>query len=110
MARIEESDDRRSISQPIAPGALLTEVVHEWASRFQQEGATVFVDVADDAPVFDADKALLKRVFANLIQNALTHSAQRESRSSCSATRATATAFCSPWPTTAPAFRRNTTR
>jgi len=32
------------------------------------------VDVADDAPVFQADKAILKRVFSNLIQNAITHS------------------------------------
>ena len=27
-----------------------------------------------DAPVFEADKTLLKRVFANLLQNALSHS------------------------------------
>ena len=51
------------------------EIVHEWDVRFQQEGAKVFVDVADDAPVIEADKGLLKRVFANLIQNALTHTA-----------------------------------
>ena len=31
--------------------------------------------MADDAPVFEADKALLKRVLGNLVQNALTHSA-----------------------------------
>jgi signal transduction histidine kinase len=61
--------------QPIAPAALLTEVAHEWSIRFQQEGATAIVDVTDDAPVFDADKALLKRVLGNLVQNALTHSA-----------------------------------
>ena len=42
----------------------------------QQEGATVNVDVADDAPVFEADQALVKRVFGNLLQNALTHSAR----------------------------------
>ena len=29
----------------------------------------------DDAPVFEADRALLKRVVGNLLQNALTHSA-----------------------------------
>jgi signal transduction histidine kinase len=33
----------------------------------------VRVEVADDAPVFEADRGLLKRVFSNLIQNALTH-------------------------------------
>ena len=61
--------------QPIAPAALLNEVVNEWSIRFQQEGATAIVDVTDDAPVFEADKALLKRVLGNLVQNALTHSA-----------------------------------
>ena len=59
---------------PIAPGALLTEIVHEWSHRFQQEGATASIDVADDAPVFHADRALIKRVIGNLIQNAVTHS------------------------------------
>jgi signal transduction histidine kinase len=48
--------------------------VHEWGHRFQQEGATSSVSVADDAPVFLGDKGLLKRVFSNLIQNAVTHS------------------------------------
>jgi two-component system, sensor histidine kinase and response regulator len=61
--------------QPIAPAALLTEVLHEWQIRFRQEGATASLEVADDAAVFKADKALLKRVFGNLVQNALTHSA-----------------------------------
>ena len=73
IARIEETSitlDRR----PLAPAAFLTEVRHEWDVRFQQEGATVLVDVSEDTPVFEADKALLRRVFGNLIQNALTHS------------------------------------
>ena len=72
VARIEENAIDLDLS-PIAPGAFVAEIVHEWDVRFQQEGAKVFVDVAEDAPVIDADKGLLKRVFANLIQNALTH-------------------------------------
>jgi len=32
------------------------------------------VSVADDAPIFSGDKGLVKRVFSNLIQNAVTHS------------------------------------
>ncbi|MFA6168133.1 MAG: ATP-binding protein, partial [Gemmatimonadaceae bacterium] len=32
-------------------------------------------EAADEAPVFSADKALLRRVFSNLVQNALSHSA-----------------------------------
>ena len=59
---------------PIAPAALLTEVAHEWSVRFQQERTTASVDVADDAPVVEADKGLLKRVISNLVQNAITHS------------------------------------
>jgi signal transduction histidine kinase len=34
------------------------------------------VDVAADTPGLEADKPLIKRVFGNLIQNALTHSAK----------------------------------
>jgi signal transduction histidine kinase len=72
VARIEENAIDLDL-EPIAPGAFVAEIVQEWDVRFQQEGAKVFVDVADDAPVIDADKGLLRRVFANLIQNALTH-------------------------------------
>src|SRR5439155_21545536 len=61
--------------QPLAPAALLNEVTHEWSMRFQQEKAVATIDVTDDAPVFEADKALLMRVLGNLIQNSLTHSA-----------------------------------
>ncbi|HUF27159.1 MAG TPA: ATP-binding protein [Gemmatimonadaceae bacterium] len=73
IARIEEATPSLDL-QPIAPGALLSEVVHEWGMRLKQEGVVARVEVSDDAPVFHADRALLKRVFANLIQNALTHS------------------------------------
>jgi two-component system, sensor histidine kinase and response regulator len=75
IAKIEEAALPLSL-EPIAPAALLTEILHEWTVRFQQEGATASIDVADDTAVFQADKGLLKRVFSNLIQNALTHSAR----------------------------------
>jgi signal transduction histidine kinase len=75
VSRIEEATMTLDV-QPIAPAALLNEMIHEWSIRFQQEGAIAHVDVADDAPVFQADKALLKRVLGNLVQNALTHSAK----------------------------------
>jgi signal transduction histidine kinase len=74
VSRIEEATMTLDL-QPIAPAALLNEVVHEWSIRFQQENAIATVDVADDAPVFEADRALLKRVLGNLVQNSLTHSA-----------------------------------
>ena len=74
VRRIEETTLTLNLD-PIAPGALLTEIVHEWAHRFQQDHATATLDVADDSPVFHADRQLIKRVIGNLIQNALTHSA-----------------------------------
>ena len=73
VARIEEASIQLDV-QPIAPAALLTEVLHEWEMRLAQEEASATMDVADDTPVFNADKGLIKRVFSNLIQNALTHS------------------------------------
>ncbi|HKW08985.1 MAG TPA: ATP-binding protein [Gemmatimonadaceae bacterium] len=75
VSRIEEAELKLDL-QPIAPAALLTEIEHEWAVRFKQEGVVATVDVTDDAPVFEADKELLKRVLNNLVQNAVTHSAQ----------------------------------
>ena len=75
VARLEETALSLHLA-PTAPGALLTEVRHEWDIRIQQEGATVNVDVADDAPLIEADQALLRRVFGNLLQNALTHSSR----------------------------------
>jgi two-component system sensor histidine kinase/response regulator len=75
VARIEEANITLTLA-PMAPGALLAELVHEWNHRFQQEQTTVFVSVADDAPIFTGDKGLIKRVFSNLIQNAVTHSSR----------------------------------
>lgn len=60
--------------EPIAPAALLAEVMFDWALRFRQEQTTALTEVSDDAPVFHADKTLVKRVLANLVQNAVTHS------------------------------------
>jgi two-component system, sensor histidine kinase and response regulator len=74
VRRIEETSLVLNLDK-IAPGALLTEIVHEWQHRFQQDRSTATIDVADDTPVFQADKQLIKRVIGNLIQNALTHSA-----------------------------------
>ena len=75
VRRIEETALTLNL-ELIAPGALLTEIVHEWAHRFQQDGATATVEASDDAPVFHADRALIKRVVGNLVQNALTHSSR----------------------------------
>ncbi|MBA3340948.1 MAG: response regulator [Gemmatimonadaceae bacterium] len=74
VARIEEAAVHLAPA-PIAPAALLAELLHEWSHRFQQERAKASLSVDDDTPVFFADRGLLKRVFSNLIQNAVTHSA-----------------------------------
>src|SRR5215210_7516977 len=73
IARIEEAAITLSYS-PIAPAAFLSELLHEWGHRFQQEKTTASLSVEDDTPIFEADRSLLKRVFSNLIQNAVTHS------------------------------------
>src|SRR5689334_16292241 len=64
VRRIEETALTLELSK-IAPGAFLTEVLHEWQHRFQQEHARASMDVSDDAPVFKADRPLIKRVFGN---------------------------------------------
>jgi two-component system, sensor histidine kinase and response regulator len=73
VARIEEAAISLSYAR-IAPAAFLAELVHEWGHRFQQENTKASLNVDDETPIFEADKALLKRVFSNLIQNAVTHS------------------------------------
>jgi signal transduction histidine kinase len=74
VARIEEQTITLN-PEPIAPAALLAEIIYDWGLRFQQEGASASTDVSDDAPVFIADKVLVKRVLSNLVQNAIAHSA-----------------------------------
>jgi two-component system, sensor histidine kinase and response regulator len=73
VSRIEETTVPLELQQ-IAPVPFLDEVMGEWRLRFQQERASARVDLAPDTPAFEADRQLLKRVFGNLIQNALTHS------------------------------------
>jgi signal transduction histidine kinase len=74
VARIEEAAVTITHT-PIAPAALISELIHEWQHRFQQEGTKATMKVEDDVPLFHADRPLLKRVLSNLIQNAVTHSA-----------------------------------
>jgi two-component system, sensor histidine kinase and response regulator len=75
VARIEETTLSLDLT-PLAPAAFIHEVVHEWGLRFEQERAVAVEDISDDAPVFQGDRAILKRVFGNLVQNALTHTAE----------------------------------
>ena len=75
VARIEEAAVKLA-AEPVAPAALLSEMMYEWQHRFQQERTSASFKVEDETPIFDADKALLKRVFSNLIQNAVAHSSK----------------------------------
>ncbi|MEK0431178.1 MAG: hypothetical protein RL139_982 [Gemmatimonadota bacterium] len=72
VSRVEEQSLALQ-PEPIAPAALLAEILFDWGIRFRQEQATARAEAADDAPVFTADKTLLKRVLSNLVQNAITH-------------------------------------
>src|SRR3954465_7698773 len=75
VARLEESRLALHL-EALRPASLLQEVSREWEIRVQQERARLVLEVHDDAKSVDADQALIKRVFSNLIQNALTHSAR----------------------------------
>ena len=102
VARIEEQTITLQ-PDPIAPAALLAEIVYDWGLRFKQEGATATVDVADDAaPVFSqADKVLVKRVLSNLVQER--HHALGRARAAGALARGTMPAgSCSPLRTTGP--------
>jgi len=73
VARIEETSISLDL-EPLAPSALVADIMNDWSLRLQQERAATSIQVAADVPTFLADRALLKRVFGNLIQNSLVHS------------------------------------
>jgi len=75
VAKIEETG--MSLHRtPLEPSAFIAELVEEWSVRFRQESASVTTIVSDAVPTIQADHQLIKRLFSNLIQNALTHSAR----------------------------------
>ena len=73
VRRIEETSIALNV-EALDPGELMEELLRDWTLRFQQERTVASADVAGDAPRFRGDRGMLKRVFANLIQNALVHS------------------------------------
>lgn len=74
VARIEETGITLTHAE-IHPANFINEILHEWKHRFQQEKTQVTVDIDELVPAIQGDKGLIRRVFANLIQNAVTHSA-----------------------------------
>jgi signal transduction histidine kinase len=75
VARIEETTIALDL-MPIVPDVFLNELVTEWSLRFEQEGATVTLEAIPGLPTLHADHGMLRRVFGNLLQNAITHSAR----------------------------------
>lgn len=73
VRRIEETSIALHLEEIDAAG-LLEEMLRDWALRFQQERTVAAADVAQDTPTFRGDRGMLKRVFGNLVQNALIHS------------------------------------
>jgi two-component system sensor histidine kinase/response regulator len=73
VARVEETDLELELGT-LEPKAFLEALIDDWALRLRQEKTVVQVSVAPDAPSVRADVQILRRVFGNLVQNALTHS------------------------------------
>jgi signal transduction histidine kinase len=74
VARLEEG--RLALRpEPLAPAQLLAELARDWEVRFAAAGVRAAVDPSAGAPEFVGDRALLRRVFNNLLENALTHAA-----------------------------------
>ena len=72
IARIEDSRLNLVLTR-IEAGEFLRSLLDDWSLRLRQEEGTAVAEVAPDTPVFDADRGLLSRVMANLLQNAITH-------------------------------------
>jgi two-component system, sensor histidine kinase and response regulator len=73
VARLEETS-LQITRAPLAPATFLREVLDEWSLRFRQASAKAALDVAPGTPAVEADRSLLQRVVANLLQNAIAHS------------------------------------
>ncbi|GJG87657.1 hybrid sensor histidine kinase/response regulator [Gemmatimonadetes bacterium T265] len=79
VARVEEETVvlRR---EPIDASALVEDLRRDWAVRLAAARAELAIDVVETTPTFAADRALLRRVFNNLLQNALVHGAGEDGR------------------------------
>lgn len=73
VARIEEVNLELELSA-LEPSQFFEKVVAEWTVRLRQEKTVVEIAVAPETPVVQADATVMRRVFSNLIQNALVHS------------------------------------
>ncbi len=79
IARIEEGKMPVEYAS-LAVAELVAEVRHELAPVADERGCRLETSVPSDLPDLLADRALLKRVLANLVSNALRHSGSAEVR------------------------------
>jgi signal transduction histidine kinase len=75
VRRIEETALTLALTD-VDPAALLHEIATDWTVRFEQEKTRVRVEIGNGSPRFTGDRALIKRVLGNLIQNAIVHAAE----------------------------------
>lgn len=73
VARVEETELELELGT-LVPKEFLEALVEDWSLRLRQEKTVVNVSVAPDVPPIRADVQIMRRVFGNLVQNALTHS------------------------------------
>ena len=66
--------------EPLRAAALFAELERDWAVRVAAAGAELAVAAAAGVPPVEADHALVRRVFGNLLQNALAHGASADGR------------------------------
>jgi signal transduction histidine kinase len=73
IAKIEEGKMPITL-EPVVLADVVDEVVAEHGVIVAQTGRTITVDVPTELPAVQGDRALLRRVLANLVSNALRHS------------------------------------
>lgn len=61
----------------VAPAALLRSVSAEWSAPFERAGSRLEVETDEALPPIRADYAILRRLFGNLLHNALQHAGRR---------------------------------
>jgi two-component system, sensor histidine kinase and response regulator len=72
LTRLEESEIVLKLEE-VDVRELLGEVLDSWRVRAQQKGASLSIADGSEPGTVQADRYLLKRIFANLVSNALRH-------------------------------------
>ena len=70
-----QSGQRTMTARPVAMAAVLRDVVTAAEAVAQPAGVTIELDIADNLPAVSGDEAALRRVFQNLMSNAVKYGA-----------------------------------